>query len=60
MRYDDEDDDSEEEDLVTEDEGYETSPEVDFFSRDYWALGLCNWLFRIDLYKDTKDGFWTL
>ena len=61
---DDDDDDSDESsddgDWVTDDEGYETSPEVDFFNMDYWALGLCSWLWKMDLYLDTKEGFWTL
>ena len=56
---DDSDDDSDV-DVVTEDEGYNTSPEVDFDIFDYWALGLNSHLWRIDLYKAGKDGFWTL
>ena len=48
------------EDPITEDEGYNTSPEVDFDAQDYWALGLNNFLWRIDLYKEGEDGFWTL
>ena len=56
---DDSDEDSDE-DLTTEDEGYNTSPEVDFDLQDYWALGLNNFLWRIDLYKEGEDGFWTL
>ena len=54
-----EDDDSDE-DASSEDEGYNTSPEVDFEQFDYWALGLNNHLWRIDLYKVGQDGFWTL
>ena len=48
------------EDPITEDEGYNTSPEVYFDAQDYWALGLNNFLWRIDLYKEGEDGFWTL
>ena len=48
------------EDPITEDEGYNTSPEVDFDAQDYWAPGLNNFLWRIDLYKEGEDGFWTL
>ena len=47
-------------DFITEDEGYNTSPEVDFVQFDYWALGLNSFLWRIDLYKEDQDGFWTL
>ena len=47
-------------DDVSEDEGYNTSPEVDFEQFDYWALGLNSHLWRIDLYKEGNDGFWTL
>ena len=54
-----EDDDSDDE-PTTEDEGYNTSPEVDFDQYDYWALGLNSFLWRIDLYKEGQDGFWTL
>ena len=53
---DDSDEDSDE-DFITEDEGYNTSPEVDFDLQDYWALGLNNFLWRIDLYK---GGGWVL
>ena len=56
---DDSDEDSDE-DYTTEDEGYNTSPEVDFDLQDYWALDLNNFLWRIDLYKEGEDGFWTL
>ena len=35
-----ESDDDSDDDFVTEDEGYNTSPEVDFDQFDYWALGL--------------------
>ena len=51
------DDDS---DVSSEDKGYDTSPGVDFDTLDYWALGLNNYLWRIDLYKEGQDGFWTL
>ena len=51
-----EDDDSDIDD-VSEDEGYNTSPEVDFEQFDYWALGLNSHLWRIDLYKEGQDGF---
>ena len=54
------DDDSDDYDSTTEDEGYNTSPEVDFDRHDYWALGLNSFLWRIDLYKEGEDGFWTL
>ena len=47
-------------DETSEDEGYHTSPEVDFNALDYWALGLNSFLWRIDLYKEGEDGFWTL
>ena len=47
-------------DVVSEDEGYETTPEIDFDQFDYWALGLNSHLWRIDLYKESNDGFWTL
>ena len=47
-------------DFTTEDEGYSTSPEVDFDKYDYWALGLNSFLWRISLYKESEDGFWTL
>ena len=55
-----EEDSESDEDPITEDEGYNTSPEVDFDAQDYWALGLNNFLLRIDLYKEGEDGFWTL
>ena len=55
-----ESDDDSDEDFITEDEGYNNSPEVDFDLQDYWALGLNNFLWRIDLYKEGEDGFWTL
>ena len=35
-----ESDDDSDVDVVTEDEGYNTSPEVDFEQFDFWALGL--------------------
>ena len=54
------DDDDSDDDPTTEDEGYNTSPEVDFDQYDYWALGLNSFLWRIDLYKEGQDGFWTL
>ena len=47
-------------DETSEDEGYNTSPEVDFDLLDYWALGLNSFLLRIDLYKEGEDGYWTL
>ena len=47
-------------DETSEDEGYNTSPEVDFDLLDYWALGLNSFLLRIDLYKECEDGYWTL
>ena len=47
-------------DETSEDEGYNTSPKVDFNALDYWALGLNSFLWRIDLYKEGEDGFWTL
>ena len=53
-------DDSDDDDVTSEDEGYNTSPEVDFELLDYWALGLNSFLWRIDLYKEGQDGFWTL
>ena len=43
-----------------EDEGYNTSPEVDFDVFHFWALGLNSFLWRIDLYKEGQGGFWTL
>ena len=55
-----ESDDDSDDDVITEDEGYNTSPEVDFDAQDYWALGLNIFLGRIDLYKEGEDGFWTL
>ena len=54
------DDDDSDDDPTTEDEGYNTSPEVDFDQYDLWALGLNSFLWRIDLYKEGQDGFWTL
>ena len=51
---DDIDDDSDTDD-ISEDEGYNTSPEVDFDQFDYWALGLNSHLWRISLYKDCND-----
>ena len=53
-------DDDSDIDVVSEDEGYNTSPEVDFDLFDYWALGLNSHLWRINLYTDSEDGFWTL
>ena len=53
-------DDDSDFDVMSEDEGYNTSPEVDFDIFDYWALGLNSHLWRINLYKDSADGFWTL
>ena len=54
------DGDDSDDDPTTEDEGYNTSPEVDFDQYDYWALGLNSFLWRIDLYKEGQVGFWTL
>ena len=54
------DDDDSDVDASSEDEGYNTSPEVDFDVFDFWALGLNSFLWRIDLYKEGQDGFWTL
>ena len=56
---DDIDDDSDYDD-ISEDEGYNTSPEVDFDQHDFWALGLNSHIWRIGLYKDDVDGYWTL
>ena len=56
----DDDDSDDDYDSTTEDEGYSTSPEVDFDKNDYWALGLNSFLWRISLYKEGEDGFWTL
>ena len=47
-------------DETSEDEGYNTSPEVDFDLLDYWALVLNSFLWKIDLYKEGEDGYWTL
>ena len=47
-------------DETSEDERYNTSPEVDFDLLDYWALGLNSFLLRTDLYKEGEDGYWTL
>ena len=47
-------------DETSEDEGYDTSSEVDFDLFEYWALGLNIFLLRIDLYKEGEDGYWTL
>ena len=55
-----ESDDDTDEDPISDDEGYNTSPEVDFGAQDYWALGLNNHLWRISLYKEGEDGYWTL
>ena len=51
------DDDDSDVDVSSEDEGYNTSPEVDFDVFDFWALGLNSFLWRIDLYKEGQDGF---
>ena len=56
----DDDDSDGDYDSTTEDEGYNTSPEVDFDKNDYWPLGLNSFLWRISLYKEGEDGFWTL
>ena len=53
-------DDSDDDDVTSEDEGYNTSPEVDFDLLDYWALGLNSFFLRINLYKEDEDGYWTL
>ena len=53
------DDDSDPDD-ISEDEGYTSSPEVDFEQYDFWALGLNSHIWRIGLYKEDKDGYWTL
>ena len=55
----DSDDDSDYDDN-SEDEGYNTSPEVDFEQYDFWALGLNSHIWRIGLYKEDKDGYCTL
>ena len=56
-----EDDDSDDDyDPFSDDEGYDTSPEVDYEQFDFWALGKCSLLWRIGLYKDDGDGWWTL
>ena len=57
---DDDEDSDDDYDSTTEDEGYSTSPEVDFDKDDYWALGLNSFLWRISLYKESEDEFWTL
>ena len=54
------DDDDSDVDVSSVDEGYNTSPEVDFDVYDFWALGLNSFLWRIDLYKEGQDGFWSL
>ena len=56
----DDDDSDDDYDSTTKDEGYNTSPEVDLDQNDYWALGLNSFLWRISLYKEGEDGFWTL
>ena len=55
-----EESDDDDYDSTSEDEGYITSPEVDFEQFDFWALGKCSLLWRIGLYKDEGDGWWTL
>ena len=61
---DDDDDDDDYSDyrviLITEEEGYDPSPEVDFDQYDFWPFGLCSVLRWISLYKDDEDGWWTL
>ena len=52
--------DSDDDDETSEDEGYNTSPEVDFDICEFWALGLNSFLWRIGLYKEGQDGFWIL
>ena len=53
----DESDDDDSDDATTEDEGYNTSPEVDFDQNDYWALGLNSFLWRIVCIKRVSMGF---
>ena len=57
---DDDEDSDDDYNSTSEDEGYSTSPEVDFDKYDYWALSLNSFLWTISLYKGSEDGFWTL
>ena len=54
---DDDEDSDDDYNSTTEDEGYSTSPEVDFDKYDYWALGLNSFLWRIACIKGVKMGF---
>ena len=45
----DDDDDDDDYDFLSEDEGYETTDEVDFEARDFWVFGLNPVLGRIEL-----------
>ena len=47
-------------DPITEDEGYDTSPEVDFDQYDFWVFQLNPILMRIKLYREDEDEWWTL
>ena len=58
--YDDDDDDYSDVDSTTEDEGYDTSPEVDFDQYDFWVFQLNPILMRIKLYRGDEDEWWTL
>ena len=51
------DDDDSDDDPTTEDEGYNTSPEVDFDQHDYWALGLNSFYGELICTKRVKMGF---
>ena len=57
--YDDDDDDSVF-DPTTDDEGYETFPEVDFDQYDFWVFQLNPILMRVKLYREDEDEWWTL
>ena len=50
--YDDDDDDY---DPITDDDGYETSEEVDFEAYDFWVFNLNPVLMRIQLYRDEEE-----
>ena len=53
-----ESDDDSDVDVVTEDEGYDTSPEVDFDLFDFWALGLNSFFYGGLIYiKRGRMGF---
>ena len=58
--YDNDDDDYSDYDSTTEDEGYDTSPEVDFDQYDFWVFQLNPILMRIRLYREDEDEWWTL